>query len=521
VLLCGMGQHWVLRLASVSMHDKLAGMRPHSREKTGRNDPCPCGSGKKYKQCCLRSSEAQAVSTETPWSRQREASDRLTPALLKVAVREFGDDMLLAWADFNQVAVPEPLEEFPNEEAIFSPYFLFEWNPDAAPRRSGKPRAGAVASIYLEKYAQRLSDLEALILEQAISRPVSFYEVVRCNPGHSAVLRDVLIGEEIEVEEHSGTKTMRPGSLLYAQVWILPEVATLGRLAPCVIPPERKADIVGLRSKLQRKIAKKNRALSASDLLHYSEIIRTVYLDIRDALRTPRKLANTDGEPFVLHTLTFRVGSAQLAFDALASLALGATKKDLLEAAEWNADGSLRSVEFPWLKRGNKLHKTWENTVLGNLKISGRTLTVEVNSAKRAEMIRQQVEKRLGLHAVHISTTTTTPEELMAKQGKQAESVTRKPATAAPQIDPEMQKRFASEMQEEVEAWIHKKVPALGGRTPLQAVADPDGREVVESLLLGWERHFEGPPMPGGFRPDIDAIRRLLKLPVAIGTVIH
>jgi uncharacterized protein len=22
-------------------------------EKIGRNDPCPCGSGKKYKQCCL------------------------------------------------------------------------------------------------------------------------------------------------------------------------------------------------------------------------------------------------------------------------------------------------------------------------------------------------------------------------------------------------------------------------------------------------------------------------------------
>lgn len=23
------------------------------KEKTGRNDPCPCGSGKKYKKCCL------------------------------------------------------------------------------------------------------------------------------------------------------------------------------------------------------------------------------------------------------------------------------------------------------------------------------------------------------------------------------------------------------------------------------------------------------------------------------------
>ncbi len=24
----------------------------HSREKIGRNDPFPCGSGKKYKKCC-------------------------------------------------------------------------------------------------------------------------------------------------------------------------------------------------------------------------------------------------------------------------------------------------------------------------------------------------------------------------------------------------------------------------------------------------------------------------------------
>jgi hypothetical protein len=26
---------------------------------TGRNDPCPCGSGKKYKQCCLGKDEAK------------------------------------------------------------------------------------------------------------------------------------------------------------------------------------------------------------------------------------------------------------------------------------------------------------------------------------------------------------------------------------------------------------------------------------------------------------------------------
>ena len=30
--------------------------------KVGRNDPCPCGSGKKYKQCCERTTHALSPS---------------------------------------------------------------------------------------------------------------------------------------------------------------------------------------------------------------------------------------------------------------------------------------------------------------------------------------------------------------------------------------------------------------------------------------------------------------------------
>ncbi len=502
------------------MHDNVAIMLTESREKAGRNDPCPCGSGKKYKRCCLPNEWAPPTSFETPWSRQREASDHLTPALLKLAAREFGDDLLLAWADFNQIPFPDSMERYPNEESIFNPYLIFEWDPDAPlRRRSGKPKAGAVARAYVEMHGSRLSELELLILEQAIARPVSFYEVIRCNPGQCVVLRDILIGEETEVEEHSGSKAMRPGDLAYGQIWKLPEVATLGRLAPRMISPANKAEIVELRTKLRRKIAKQNRELSIADLIRYREEIRTVYLDIRDALLTPKKLQNTDGDPFVFHTLTFRVGSAQLAFDALASLAWGFNKGDLLEDAERNADGSLQSVEFDWIGKGNRMHKTWDNTILGHMKISGRTLVVEVNSANRAAKVREQIEKRLGLHAAHRSTTSITPEESLAKRKEEGDAG-RSLATGEP-LDPELMKEFAVQMQQQVEAWVHEKIPALGGRTPLQAVADPDGREIVESLLLGWERHFEGQGAPGTFRPDIDAVRRLLNLPVAIGTVIH
>ncbi len=35
-------------------------------QKTGRNDPCPCGSGKKYKQCCLLKEAAPPKPTPTP-----------------------------------------------------------------------------------------------------------------------------------------------------------------------------------------------------------------------------------------------------------------------------------------------------------------------------------------------------------------------------------------------------------------------------------------------------------------------
>ncbi len=34
--------------------------------KIGRNNPCPCGSGKKYKQCCLAQDEAAARAAASP-----------------------------------------------------------------------------------------------------------------------------------------------------------------------------------------------------------------------------------------------------------------------------------------------------------------------------------------------------------------------------------------------------------------------------------------------------------------------
>ena len=495
-------------------------MRSHPHEKTGRNSPCPCGSGKKYKQCCLSNTSIVSAGTETldtPWSRQRDASDRLTADLLRVLRRDFADSVLDAWVDFNQEDDPVPSDKMSHEISLFSPYLLFEWHPEWPARRSAKrPQGGIVVQTYLKKAASRLSALEHLILEQAIERPVSFYEIIRVHPGRGAVLRDILIGEETEIEEHSGSEMMRPGDVIYAQIWILPEVATFGRSAPIPIPPDRKVEIIKLRAQLQCKIKKQNRELTAADLTQYTDEIRAVYLEIRDAMNTSPKLQNTDGDPFLSHKLHFNIQSAQSALDALAPLAVGVAKEELLDEAEWAPDGSLRKIEFAWIKKGNKMHQSWENTVLGHLKIYGKTLVVEVNSANRARRIRDEIENRLGSQATHVGTETEAPEQMLkqARQRKALRGAEEEIDQDSLLRDPEIRRQIEAKVQKQVEGWIHTKVPALGGRTPLQAVADSEGREMVEALLQGWERQNELPGSASIVRPDINALRRLLNLPV-------
>ena len=47
-------------------------------KKPGRNEPCPCGSGKKYKQCCQRHDEIQAV--------QARSLRKLNADAIKIAI---------------------------------------------------------------------------------------------------------------------------------------------------------------------------------------------------------------------------------------------------------------------------------------------------------------------------------------------------------------------------------------------------------------------------------------------------
>jgi hypothetical protein len=485
-------------------------MALHANEKIGRNDPCPCGSGKKYKRCCLE----QRNASYGIWARQRDASDELTREMMRFAARKFGNQIGEAWQDFHATDLPLPFDERSHEAQIFMPYFLFHWDPQK--RRSGKgavTKGGIVARWFTLERAGKLSDMERLLLEQATTQPVTFFEVLRTDGDERIGLRDILLGTETEVIEHSASRSLRKGDIVYGQVWKLQGLSILGSLAPICIPPTWKAEVFELRKKLRGKIAKQNRDLGAEDLVRYADRIRLTYLIIRDALNRPPRLTNTDGDPLVFHTLNFRIESPEAAFEALAPLAMGRSKEDLLAEAEFDGTGRLRAVNFDWLKKGNSKISTWDNTILGSIKLSDGSLVAEVNSETRAKRLRNEIEKRLGANATHQRTVAQTADEMLAKSPKQGRMRSKNEETVSDILrDPRMRKQVQEVVQKQTEAWAYQKIPILGGRTPMDAVRDPDGREIVESLLLDWERRADEGVYQPGLRPDFDAVRRLLKL---------
>lgn len=212
--------------------------------------------------------------------------------------------------------------------------------------------------------------------------------------------------------------------------------------------------------------------------------------------------------------MTFRIESAETAFEALASLAVGRSREELLGDAALDESGKLSGVAFDWIEEGNRKSKTWDNTILGHIKISERRMIAEVNSENRAKWLRKEIEKRLGSIAVHESTLAQTLEEMRENLPlrETAERESRDAEVGAMLRYPEVRKQLLATLQKQVEGWVHEKIPALGGRTPIEAVRDPDGKEMVEALLLQWERHDEQDVSPNQIRPDISAIRRLLKL---------
>ena len=463
--------------------------------KPGRNDPCPCGSGKKYKQCCLKTEQVQPED-DFLWRRIRRAIEGSPAKLLTFADSHFGQEALLeAWDDFMPHWENEQDEPFTPDTPhmpIFMPWFFFDWlpDPDDTSVKHEALDGRTLARVYLDKKGRQLDPLYVRYLEQCCTAPFSFYDALSVRPGTGFTLRDIFTGEEIDVTEHSGSHHTQAGDIMFAKLANIDQVTMLEACAPVMFPPIEKGPLL----KLRRKMHRRNPAPTPEVLREYFYDMLGIYHDITDRLLNPPmpQLQNTDGDPLVFNKLIYTLDcSPREALDILKQLNLTEDDESLLTGAEFAPSGELCKIAFAWEKPGNEKHKDWNNTILGHLTIAGDTLTAEVNSENRAQQFKALMEELLPGKARYKTTVIESPQAMLARaeeEGDTAQSRQRQKEQDELNSLPEVQAQIAEYLRQHYRDWPEEKLPALNGKTPLQAVKTKDGKEMVEALLIEFER---------------------------------
>jgi hypothetical protein len=477
--------------------------------KPGRNDPCPCGSGKKYKHCCLNAGIAQAAApTDLTWRRMRGLIDDFLTEMLRFTKQAYGPTAVHeAWDEFTGF---ENLEFDPDTPLIqlFMPWFFNCWAPDPVTTEVvNKSLHGVIPTkAYLATKGPQLDSLLRRYLESVLTAPFTFFEVLACNPGTGMTLRDVMTKEEHSVSERGASQSMQAGDLLFGQLASVDRLTMLEASNGFVIPPMEKASIIEMRT----RIASAHPAITHQVLRDLDIELLDLFHEIADRLFNPRLpiLQNTDGEPLSPHKLVFDLKAPpQAAFDALKHLALDEPDEDLLADATRNSEGKLTGVRFSWKKRGNKKHAGWDNTVLGWLEIDGARLIAEVNSKARADAIRKKIEKALGAGVRYRASEIRSLEKMLADRREAGGARVAAPSEESERLAqlPEVREKISEMMATHWEHWVSQPLPILGNRTPMDAVKDPDGREIVESLVIQAERNGRSPDL----QTDENVFRRL------------
>lgn len=322
--------------------------------KIGRNAPCPCGSGKKYKKCCLTN---ENVSNDLLWRRLGEAYDRLSKSLMNHGRQVFGTDGFVETIDefflYPEDTVPEELLAV--HEQLFFPWYLFNWicdpddeEGDAAPACLEET---TIAASYKKSKGAKLDPLERRLIDAIEGRPFTFYEVIDCQPGIGYRVKDFFLGDVIDVKEKMGSENVQKGDLLFGRAATIDAVSMLFGSGSIIIRPTWKPYLIHFR----KWLTEEEDPITIKTLTDFDFEIREVYFDVFEKVMRPPELQNTDGDPLHFHTLYYDIESPEVAFQALKSLSAVELEEELRSQATLTDDGSIEKIEIPYNKKTERV----------------------------------------------------------------------------------------------------------------------------------------------------------------------
>ncbi|MEO8605799.1 MAG: SEC-C metal-binding domain-containing protein, partial [bacterium] len=436
--------------------------------RVGRNDPCPCGSGKKYKRCHLGAASAvepddDAVVADDP---------KLVGAILQWGSRRFGS----AWAT--------PLRDIADEGMagqLVAPWLAY--HATAGGRR--------IVEHFLEAEGRRLSADERAWIASQLDAWLSIWEVTEVEPGAGCQLSDLLSGESRYVRDRTASRTLVRRDTLLARVVEHRGSSNFGALAPRILPPADAAEVVRrVRARLRLRHAVpverlRDEALGRFMFTRWEEAVA----DLEHRASIAPILQNTDGDSLLFTTEHYAIDGAARREVEARLVAIGAIA--VSEPTE-----SAHAYEFHQPGSG---HDGEGATIIGRARVTDTTLAVETNSAARADHLRQRVAVACGDLIRHRLREHADPRASFARAGNHGE--------LPPAIDSAEQARIGREFkQRHYQRWLDEPVPALDGRTPREAVRSSSGRHRVDVLLRDIENRENRLPIDQ--RVDFAPIRQ-------------
>ena len=95
--------------------------------KPGRNDPCPCGSGKKYKKCCIDKDFEKTRSDNS-------LREKLIPEILEFAQKKLkhliGDAYSFYWDEFDPEEYIDDQDTMQMVDINFWDWFICDWESE-------------------------------------------------------------------------------------------------------------------------------------------------------------------------------------------------------------------------------------------------------------------------------------------------------------------------------------------------------------------------------------------------------
>jgi hypothetical protein len=487
----------------------------------GRNDPCSCGSGKKYKRCCLRVEEearlkelgAEKALIGDPDAPDSKLRRKLMQFLDGELPEQYRTRALCAW-EGKPSGYEGRFDIEPDGSADFLTFIDFLIHDFI-----GEDFDAPLLRLFYQRKALSLSRAELRLLECWQDNYVGLYEVQEIRHGEGYLAKDLILGQTIFIRDVTTSYRLGQWDIIAARVLDEPDGFKLA--GPITLIPRRQ------RESVLRKV-KEGWASSSTEQTresfryfmkaHWMELRRFI---MQEATRLPALRTGT-GEAALFSRAWYEVldhRKARKALETIAAIQYAGPHQDAALKADcydWITDEpaprSLPSGEGLTLQTTRMtLQGEPAGLVLGGLTLFKKELELFCLSQERLDRLMAMLEARLGSSIRRKSVLSQSPEEAL-KQSQSGEPSGR--STHATRLPPRIEKRITSKaLKEYYTRWVDMPIPALGGLTPRQASEVPEQRGRLEDLLKDFEHNerADDKAIPLSFSPS-KWIRSLLRL---------